>query len=381
MKVFLTISLVAILSNTGLSAPPPPSVKEPTNPFVAWSVAADSNQNAFNGATVVKDFLIVGSDRGDLFAFSCKTGKRVATYQTKGWVWAVPSISKTHVYFGSQDKGFYCFEKSTGKQVWRYETKGRADSGGTLDDESVYFGSSDGALYCVNIADGKERWKFAATPTTGRRKGVYSAPVVKKNMVYFASCEGVAYALATHSGDVIWKKRLAEDSDVYSATVTLGTNFFWVTRPSGGGKEEQKGVSAVVAWWGEEVNTSSVVSTDVCEFVSRAAGRSPMHLDSDREWRGVRPPVNYPAIHGGLMLLACSRCFRRFTGGLTPRRSLVDLGCFRGFTGGLTPRRSQCSFRRSRLIRFGQPQGQGIFLSGHVFGSRGNGPVVRECSG
>ncbi|HEY2786750.1 MAG TPA: PQQ-binding-like beta-propeller repeat protein [Fimbriiglobus sp.] len=389
MKFIAIVSSTFFLCVSAIAAPPPPKGNVPTKPFIAWSQSADSGQIEFNGATVVKDLLVVGSDSGDLSAFNCKTGKpvwkfsqgkriyhspssdgnlvysttedgvsavkvdsgiqfwnvnepacdgpclalrekslvyvgghdgnlyafhaqsgavkwkaeylsdrpkdpkgfegnsaritgtsarpnslttdgetiylavmdqcrviafnaetgkRATSYQTNGWVWGAPAVSKTRVFFGSQDGGFYAFDKATGKQVWRYETKGRADSGGTIDDESVYFGSSDGNLYCVNLADGKERWKFAAKPEANRRKGVYSTPVVQKHVVYFASCEGVAYALADHNGEVIWKQRLQADSDVYSATITDGTNFFWITRPSGNGpRNDRKGTSAVVS--------------------------------------------------------------------------------------------------------------------------------------
>jgi outer membrane protein assembly factor BamB len=185
-------------------------------------------------------------DQGRVVTFNANTGERGVSYQTFGWTWGAPVVTKDRVYFGSQDGHFYAFDKATGKRVWRYKTKGRADSGGAVDEESVYFGSSDGNLYCVAIADGKERWKKPSAPAEGRPKGVYSTPVLRKNVVYTASGEGVVYALAAHTGDELWHFRPADDSDVYHPLLFDGSHFVTVVRQTVVEKRS-KGESAVVA--------------------------------------------------------------------------------------------------------------------------------------
>jgi outer membrane protein assembly factor BamB len=185
-------------------------------------------------------------DQCRVVTFNAKTGDRGINYQTAGWTWGAAVVTKDRVYFGSQDGHFYAFDKATGKEVWKYKTKGRADSGGTVDEESAYFGSSDGNLYCVNLADGKERWKFTPPVAPGRRKGVYSTPLVRKNVVYAASTQGVVYALAAHSGDEIWHFRLADDSDVVHPLLFAGRTSSRSSARRGRARRSQR---ASRRWW------------------------------------------------------------------------------------------------------------------------------------
>lgn len=186
-------------------------------------------------------------DQCRAITFDAKTGKRGVSFQSAGWTWAAPVVTKDRAYLGSQDGYFYAFDKVTGKEVWKYKTKGRADGGGAVDDDHAYFSSSDGTLYCVTLADGKEKWKFTPPVTAGKRKGVHR-PIVVRGTVYFATMEGTAHAVAAHTGDVVWTQKLIDDSEVYGAAVTDGTRFFWVSHPSPHRRsEERKGVAAVVA--------------------------------------------------------------------------------------------------------------------------------------
>jgi outer membrane protein assembly factor BamB len=389
MKSISMVLYGAILSGATLAAPPPPTAKEPTSPFLAWKVKDEVERNAFNSIAVLGNLVVVGTDRGELIAidpitgkstwkfdhgkriyhspcgdgdrvyftseqgvtalraksgildwtypikecdgpilvlpesgfvyvgghdgrlytletrtgllkwtvdfladapkdppgfvgndarmtdtkarpnsfaadgetlyltvmdqcrvvtFDAKTGKRKANYQTTGWVYGRPVVTKSRVYFGSQDKGFYAFDRETGTQVWRYEAKGRADEGGAVDEDAVYFGSSDGILRSVNLKDGKERWTFNPFGTEGRQNGV-RRPIVVKGTVYFASSEGVAYAVAAHSGDVVWKLPITNDSNLFGEPRTDGKYFYWLTNPIRTGRrgQQQTGESAVVA--------------------------------------------------------------------------------------------------------------------------------------
>lgn len=189
---------------------------------------------ASDGATL---FLSV-FDQSRLVAVRATDGKRLWSFQARGWVYGPAVATKKHVFFGSQDKTFYCLDKQTGKKVWRHKTRWRIESGGAVDDRFVYFGSCDGGLYCLNQSDGKARWRFATDKKDGHNSAIYSVPILHKGGVYFAAGEGHAYAINQHTGKLKWKLRPSKGSELYCSPATDGKLFFLVTRASlkGNGK-------------------------------------------------------------------------------------------------------------------------------------------------
>lgn len=185
-------------------------------------------------------------DQCRVVAVTAATGKRAWALQTKGWVYGAATATATHVFVGSQDKRFYCADKKTG-EVWAFETKGRIESGGAADDKSVYFGSCDGSFYAVTQADGKERWRFDTDRhTNGKTSAIYSTPVLRQGVAYFAAGEGQFYAVATDTGAARARLRPQEQSEMYCSPATDGRSFFVTTRPSARG-DAPAGASALVA--------------------------------------------------------------------------------------------------------------------------------------
>jgi outer membrane protein assembly factor BamB len=173
-------------------------------------------------------------DQCRIVAVNATTGKRIWSFQARGWVFGSAVPTATHVFFGGQDKAFYCLDKKTGKQIWKYETKERIESGGFVDDTFVYFGSCDGYLHCLNQSDGKQRWQFLTDAEPGgTRSAIYSVPLLKQGNICFAAGEGQMYAVDRETGRLKWKIRPSEGSELYCSAATDGTHFFLVTRPRG----------------------------------------------------------------------------------------------------------------------------------------------------
>jgi outer membrane protein assembly factor BamB len=188
--------------------------------------ARPSSLAADGGAVFVSVF-----DQSRVVAFDAATGKRLWSFQAKGWVYGSAVATAKHVFVGSQDDHFYCLDRRTGEKVWGYKTNGRIESGGAVDDRYVYFGSCDGNVYCLAQADGKERWRFAADRDEGgRRSAIYSVPVVRRDSVYFAAGEGKVYALDRTTGRLKGKVRPSEHSEMYCSLAADDTLLFATTR-------------------------------------------------------------------------------------------------------------------------------------------------------
>jgi RNA polymerase sigma factor (sigma-70 family) len=194
---------------------------------------ARPSQLASDGETL---FLSI-FDQCRVLAVNARTGKRLWSFQARGWVFGSGVATEKHVFFGSQDKAFYCLDKETGNEIWKYMTKARIESGGAVDSRFVYFGSCDGGLYCLSQADGKEQWRFATDGKDGRASAIYSVPILKGGAVHFAAGDGQAYAVDQETGKLRWKIRPSEGSEVYCSLATDGRLFFLTTRRSGNNGE------------------------------------------------------------------------------------------------------------------------------------------------
>lgn len=182
-------------------------------------------------------------DQCRIVAVNAADGKRLWSFQARGWVYGSAVSTEKHVFFGSQDETFYCLDKLTGKKVWSHKTKGRIESGGAVDDKFVYFGSCDGGVYCLNQSDGKEQWRFATDQRDGHNSAIYSVPLLHQGGVYFAAGEGQAYAVNQDTGELKWKIRPSKGSEMYCSPVTDGARFFLVTRA----QDKEHGEPSLVA--------------------------------------------------------------------------------------------------------------------------------------
>jgi outer membrane protein assembly factor BamB len=181
--------------------------------------AARPRTMASDGSTVFVPIF----DQSRVVAVDAATGKRRWSYQTKGWMYAEPTVMGDDVFVTSQDKMLYCLDKVTGKVRWSFPTKWRVESGVAVRDGSAYFGSCDGFFYRVDVKTGKAVWSFE-TPKgdDGKHFPIYSSPIVSDDAVCFGSFDGFLYALKTADGSVQWKVRPVDGAEVTSSPTTDG---------------------------------------------------------------------------------------------------------------------------------------------------------------
>jgi glucose dehydrogenase len=92
------------------------------------------------------------------------------------------------VYVGSEDKKVYALNAKSGAKLWSYTTGGYIDSSPAVANGVVYVGSYDKKVYALNASSGAKLWSYA----TG--KLVDSSPAVANGVVYVASHDHDVYA-------------------------------------------------------------------------------------------------------------------------------------------------------------------------------------------
>jgi outer membrane protein assembly factor BamB len=147
--------LIWLTAATPLYAPPPPpKLKEPTNPFLAWSVKDETGQNGFNHVAVINGLVVGGTDKGELVAIDAKTGKPVWKVAHGHRIYHTPTGDGERVYFTSK-QGVTAVNTKQGSLDWSYP--GAQCDGPVLvkaETGLVYVGGSDGNLYALDVGNG-----------------------------------------------------------------------------------------------------------------------------------------------------------------------------------------------------------------------------------
>jgi len=167
--------------------------------------------------------------------------------QMSGPVFGTPALDKNgylYVGTGGSDNALYKLDSLNGKLVsgWKAPAGTAIQTSPALstDEATVYVisagetksdGSKVGAnLYAVNTSSaalGALRWTFA----TNDKSVTMSSPVVRDGRVYFATLEGLVYAVNEASGTSAWALAFDAEAQVYSTVAVSpdGTKLFFGT--------------------------------------------------------------------------------------------------------------------------------------------------------
>jgi outer membrane protein assembly factor BamB len=143
-------------------------------------------------------------DMSRIFAIDLKAGRRRWAFETKGWIYGVPALSKDKLFFGSQDHHLYCLDKARKTTLWSFPTKARIEAAVAYQGGSVYCAACDGGVYRVDAETGKEIWSYK-TPASQASPAIYSAPVCTEDSLYFGSFDGYVYCLNIADGKLRWR--------------------------------------------------------------------------------------------------------------------------------------------------------------------------------
>lgn len=152
--------LWAFAGNLGVPAPLPEGKtdKDTTTPFVRWAQREDFAENEAHDPLVVKDRVVVGTERGDLRAYRTTDGELVWIHRHGKRIFHRPGSDGERVYFTSAT-GVTAVAASDGAKVWH--TGLPACDGPVVavsKQKLVYVGGHDGRLYAFDSGTGRAVW-------------------------------------------------------------------------------------------------------------------------------------------------------------------------------------------------------------------------------
>jgi outer membrane protein assembly factor BamB len=153
----VALALASLAVGLGVSAPVP-TPKEKQIPFVAWALKDDFKANEPHNPLVVKDLVIVGTDKGELRAYRCKDGDPVWVQAHGRRLFHTPCSDGERVFYTSES-GLSAVAVKDGARVWSLK-RGNLDGPTVAPSKKglVVVAGDDGMLLALDAKNGMQRW-------------------------------------------------------------------------------------------------------------------------------------------------------------------------------------------------------------------------------
>ena len=186
-----------------------------TNGRLRW-LRDDSPDGIVGGIATDDGTIYYGTKGKHVFALDAATGVQKWQFNTKGEVWATPTLSSDTVYVSSLDGSLYALDKSGG-QRWRFSGAGSGVAAKpVVSGDAVYIGAFDSKLYSVKTSDGSLNWSLKGD------NWFWATPVVSGGTVYAAALDGKVYAVDVATGAARWDRPFNAGEAVRSGPVIAG---------------------------------------------------------------------------------------------------------------------------------------------------------------
>jgi outer membrane protein assembly factor BamB len=166
-----------------------------------WKVGTDSVFGDTNIA-VANNTVYTLSDKGFIVAYNTANGSKrwqsAFDVGDPGINHRAPSADTTAAYIGSQDGNLYAFSVADGSALWHYQAGGEVTGTPTLANGAVYFSSKDQHVYAVSAANGSLLWSYKTSQETG------ISPAVANNVAYIGLGTNLV-ALDARTGKRLWQ--------------------------------------------------------------------------------------------------------------------------------------------------------------------------------
>ena len=170
---------------------------------LAWEY--DISGGIGNGSPLVVDsVLLVGNLRGELYAISLVTGKRIGWVTLGDAIQGSPAIDHNTaiVAVSNSRESLISYNLIEGKPRWKH-AYGDIEVSPLLHDQKIYVGNTQGMFHCVDQATGDQLWKFEI-PKNTKRKGIRSSAATEGESVVFGAEDGAVYTMDAVSGKLLW---------------------------------------------------------------------------------------------------------------------------------------------------------------------------------
>ncbi len=192
-----------------------------------------SKDNLSSGVEAAEGLVVVGSQKGQLFALDQQTGEQKWTAQLTGALLAPSLIHAGRVISVSNDGMVYAHEVASGAQVWTYNLpnvqfslRGMA-APVPLDARNVLIASSNAYIYALDALSGVPKLQRRVAVSDGRSDiqrlvDIDGEPVVAGQFVVTTSYQGQVTVLDLASQQVIW----SEDASSIQRPEVVGNGVF-----------------------------------------------------------------------------------------------------------------------------------------------------------
>ncbi|TMS44971.1 outer membrane protein assembly factor BamB [Acinetobacter lwoffii] len=192
-----------------------------------------SKDNLSSGVEAAEGLVVVGNQKGQLFALDQQTGEQKWTAQLTGALLAPSLIHAGRVISVSNDGTVYAHEIATGAQVWTYNLpnvqfslRGMA-APVALDVRNVLIASSNAYIYALDALSGVPKLQRPVAVSDGRSDiqrlvDIDGEPVVAGQFVVTTSYQGQVTVLDLASQQVVW----SEDASSIQRPEVVGNGVF-----------------------------------------------------------------------------------------------------------------------------------------------------------
>jgi outer membrane protein assembly factor BamB len=317
----------AAFPSGGVTAPVP---KEGTTPFARWKVTEDPVTNEMHDPLVVKDLVVVGTDKGELRAYRIDTGKPAWAYEHGKRIYHRPSSDGDRVYFTAEG-GLTAVTADAGKKLWSFALdREDAPTLALREKGLVYVAGHDGTLYALDAKTGDKKWtadfvadappdppKFSGArarfPDTKARPSALATDGETVFLSVFDQCRLVAFNAAT--GKRLWALQtrgwILGTAVATSTHVFVGSqdkHFYCADKKTG--KEVWKFETKSRVESGGAVDDKYVYfgSCDGNVYcLSQADGKERWHFDTDRRPGGGKSAIySVPILRQGTVYFAAA---------------------------------------------------------------------------
>ena len=186
-----------------------------------------------SGVEAAEGLVVVGNQKGQLFALDQQTGDQKWTAQLTGALLAPSLIHAGRVISVSNDGTVYAHEIATGAQVWTYNLpnvqfslRGMA-APVALDARNVLIASSNAYIYALDALSGVPKLQRRVAVSDGRSDiqrlvDIDGEPVVAGQFVVTTSYQGQVTVLDLASQQVVW----SEDASSIQRPEVVGNGVF-----------------------------------------------------------------------------------------------------------------------------------------------------------
>ena len=192
-----------------------------------------SKENLSSGVEAAEGLVVVGNQKGQLFALDQQTGEQKWTAQLTGALLAPSLIHAGRVISVSNDGTVYAHEIATGAQVWTYNLpnvqfslRGMA-APVALDARNILIASSNAYIYALDALSGVPKLQRRVAVSDGRSDiqrlvDIDGEPVVAGQFVVTTSYQGQVTVLDLASPQVVW----SEDASSIQRPEVVGNGVF-----------------------------------------------------------------------------------------------------------------------------------------------------------